>query len=1806
MSSSSDAKSSLDRIDGSSYLSDERSKTSKLSSLIGMSLFHSGSHLCLFFSLAVCFVGLEGASAQDLSIISPVDGACVAGVYTVSNPLEGGIINGNNFSPDPVSMEFSYTDDSGNFLDVKITASEVNPAFEQPPQALCPDWQFGDDIFEACGGRGYCNFTKKCSCFDDNDCDNGNGVCNSDGICGCANEAQCGLGQICDQGQCACADDSACAAGQECLDGACTCSVSEDCGEGLICSNGICSALGEGFTSFSFIDGADPSTLPRVITQTVQLPPDLQDSEGLALRLEVIDYNQPPPSIVATQTIGFKLDRAFPLLSTTDDCEDDADCTVSGESCDLVTHRCYPSAEANIGSCRPLDDFSQGLSADYALNDNFDDNPSINILEVVDTGCQRLQRFMLSDNCGNAQIVSAEGIRSPNQGELTINLEGYVCTSSPCERELTLNEGESSSRVNINSVLTAPDFCYDFVELTLDTLDDDGAILSSRPYFSDEVLEAKPASILSSREVTDGNGSSRVAHGGPFQLVAEEQLIFTYSDGSTETFTVRADDFFDLNAVAAIELVIAINRQTTSVYALLDGNDLRLNTRELGEGVTLNVDGTAASSLGFTAAFDSDAAVGSGDGRFRARADVYACGNQAPFASDQFSFSVSMPFEISIGGPYVLDEGDALEISAESVFVSESFGGIAKVEWDLDGDGQYEREERFLSPAELRSTRDLDGQLVHSGPFLVNLGETLVFTYADASEEIFTVEAQDFSNIDAQSGQVTASSQEIALAIGRQVSGVVAVVEGEGQLSLYTLDVGLGVSLTISGSAASALGFTGAQGTNFAVGSGQTVTRLLAEPNDDPVRAEEMLTVVSIDTSDQASFLVSLRVTTGLGETLETRTSITINDISPVCILPQATYNLLEGEVFVFNAPDTRAGGEADPIVSYHWSFGDGSTDIENSENSAQHVYQDEGEYTLSLTASDEDSDCPDVASALVIVGGVAPVIEGVGLAPETLETIEGQAVMFTSGQTRAGAASDPIEEYLWDFGYLVDGQRQTLTGLDLTAPSHTYNDDGDYNVCLSVRDSDDLVGPSCFIVTVEDLNPTPIWNADRLQANEGEAITFDWTGTVAGGVADPLTAVRWNFSDGSAPVNSDLNTSQYAHTFNGDGEFTVRLTAIDEDSETFYEGRVTILDVSPVSRFDFVLPEGENNAQEGIALTLDASASTPGAPTDPITRYRWDFGDGSQPQESNGPTVNHAWPDNGIYEVHCTAIDSDGSTSLSTLVINVDNVDPEVSITGTDSVEVASEFSLNLNVDDVSGDLPTTEGSGAVVEWDMGDGTILNGPSVSHSYQTEGSFTVSVHFFDGDGGEAEATHRVVVTAQLAELTDINITVELDQDGGTVDDPQAPIREFSDDEVSDDVYYLREGDEITLNVTVNSARLANGVLNPATFNWQVPEGARITDTPILPPQGEDGEGQEVSRSSVTWHPGFFSAGVYNLILSVNGESGGAFSRTWTFKVAERGTPMLATTTGSLRRGRVVLYRYDLTNNQLSFTPNREISVGRGAYDIIADELRHRLFVSSPLSGHVAVLGGDPLNLVRRIPTGAGAYDMDWGGGRVWVVNTESNTLSAIDPETLKVERHLELTGLERPLAVTYVSSNTFAPRLIVACGATGRLLVIHVQDMLSGLGEDAIEHTLELGGSLTQLAQYGDKLWIVDGKYRRLYMGSINTIAQTGNSSALTLIDGIPFAASDVVATERGLWVATGDELSFLDNDGFIEDLGLSVDRLIEAAPLLYPSGQSALVISDGERIEHKLIEENGDLSDSVGLNSGRLQRLTNFIQYLD
>ncbi|WP_263784472.1 PKD domain-containing protein [Salinibacter grassmerensis] len=176
-----------------------------------------------------------------------------------------------------------------------------------------------------------------------------------------------------------------------------------------------------------------------------------------------------------------------------------------------------------------------------------------------------------------------------------------------------------------------------------------------------------------------------------------------------------------------------------------------------------------------------------------------------------------------------------------------------------------------------------------------------------------------------------------------------------------------------------------------------------------------------------------------------------------------------------------------------------------------------------------------DALSALPAIG-LKYTFDRPAVPPRILE-LNGPAEV-TAGEAAAFAARVNEEEatrplsYEWTFG---DGR--TATGL---TPSHVYNAPGTYAVAFAARND---AGTAIDSLTVEVL-PAPrpprilALTATPSPASSGEPVQFE--STVEG--AKPLT-LEWSFGDGRS-VTGPAPT----HTYGAPGEYTVRLTATNED----------------------------------------------------------------------------------------------------------------------------------------------------------------------------------------------------------------------------------------------------------------------------------------------------------------------------------------------------------------------------------------------------------------------------------------------------------------------------------------------------------------------------------------------------------------------------------------------------------------------------------------------------------------------------------
>ncbi|MFN8285149.1 MAG: GEVED domain-containing protein [Chitinophagales bacterium] len=86
--------------------------------------------------------------------------------------------------------------------------------------------------------------------------------------------------------------------------------------------------------------------------------------------------------------------------------------------------------------------------------------------------------------------------------------------------------------------------------------------------------------------------------------------------------------------------------------------------------------------------------------------------------------------------------------------------------------------------------------------------------------------------------------------------------------------------------------------------------------------------------------------------------------------------------------------------------------------------------------------------------------------------------------------------------------------------------------------------------------------------------------------------------------------------------------------------------------------------------------------------------------------------------------------------------------------------------------DFTSTAVNATANQWDMGDGTLLNGAMVSHSYTTEGVYTVTVNAVNADGCNATASQQVTVNSKatgINNLTDSKLTIWSNEDRVYVD-----------------------------------------------------------------------------------------------------------------------------------------------------------------------------------------------------------------------------------------------------------------------------------------------------------------------------------------------------------------------------------------------------------------------------------------------------
>ena len=410
------------------------------------------------------------------------------------------------------------------------------------------------------------------------------------------------------------------------------------------------------------------------------------------------------------------------------------------------------------------------------------------------------------------------------------------------------------------------------------------------------------------------------------------------------------------------------------------------------------------------------------------------------------------------------------------------------------------------------------------------------------------------------------------------------------------------------------------------------------------------------------------------------------------------------GQTVSFSA--SASGGEQP--YSYSWSFGDGST---GTESTATHIYSSTGTFTVVLTVNDSGSPQQTATSQQsIIVTSPPPPPLTASLTCSATSPLVGQQVTF-SASTSGGIAP---YSFSWSFG---DGS----TGTGSTA-SHSYSIAGTFTVTLTVNDSSTPQQTAASQQSVIVSNPLPslltssfTYSASSPEA--GQQVTF--TGTASGGTTP--YSFSWSFGDGGLSM-----VNPASHIYSSPGSFTVTLTATDSNGVNASSSQIIV--VAPTFTVGFANGPASPEAGQPVAFTATESGGVGNV------SFTWAFGDNSS---SNENPAMHTYTTSGSFLVSVTATDADG-----------------VSTTSDQTVTVAASLGASLTFSPSSphaGDIISfiASVSGGIqpynYSWSFGDSTTGSGSPVSHIYQSDGSYTVTLIVTDANNQTANTNETMAV-----------------------------------------------------------------------------------------------------------------------------------------------------------------------------------------------------------------------------------------------------------------------------------------------------------------------------------------------------------------------------------------------------------------------------------------------------------------------------
>ncbi len=288
---------------------------------------------------------------------------------------------------------------------------------------------------------------------------------------------------------------------------------------------------------------------------------------------------------------------------------------------------------------------------------------------------------------------------------------------------------------------------------------------------------------------------------------------------------------------------------------------------------------------------------------------------------------------------------------------------------------------------------------------------------------------------------------------------------------------------------------------------------------------------------------------------------------------------------------------------------------------------------------------------------------------------------------------SGSINSWSWNFD---DGNSSILQ-----SPSHSYTNNGTYNVKLLVTTTD---GCKDSISKSVNVFAKPV--AGFSFTNECNGTSFPFTNTSTINNPGVITSWNWTFGD-----NASSTGSSTSHTYSAPGNYNVTLIVNSSNScadTIVHQDTVFNNPVVGFTHSDICFGDSMHYINTSL-VNLPASIAT----------YLWTFGDGGATSNLQTPVHDYSIP--GTFNVTLVATTADGCSDAITNAVNAFDA-PTAAFTFINTCLFDSALFTNTTLNPTMGTISNWS-------WDFGDGSPLNTvvENPGHLYANSGNYQITL-----------------------------------------------------------------------------------------------------------------------------------------------------------------------------------------------------------------------------------------------------------------------------------------------------------------------------------------------------------------------------------------------------------------------------------------------------------------------------------------------